>query len=80
MHAGLANDCDAYLAAEASKGQSFLRALPATDFMEWLNLVDKCNLQQLLPMCTAHLVANWRVGFIGWDAHIIQSVCDTLTK
>jgi hypothetical protein len=58
----MADECDAYLAPRASSENSFLRSISGAIFLEWLDLADKCDLQQLLPLCIAHLVANWRVG------------------
>jgi len=49
---------------EARKKDSFLRKSTLSEFVDWLEVVDTCCLEDMMPFCTAELIVRWEVGTI----------------
>jgi len=60
--AGLKTECEIFLVSEASKSNSFLQRSPLAEFVELLEVVDTCCLEEMMPFCTAEIIVKWRVG------------------
>jgi hypothetical protein len=44
------------------KKKSFLNDIPLTEFMDWLEIADTCNLEKLMDACTEWLVIRRMVS------------------
>jgi len=58
--AGLKTECEIFLVSEASKSNSFLQRSPLAEFVELLEVVDTCCLEEMMPFCTAEIIVKWR--------------------